>query len=119
MLSGACRRPRDAQEIRAAALQGQGALAPQCKSKLVMSGSGKLEMSALIGSGGLAGGPDRDERERDQALGISARWEGVGAVALMEQGNCALDQRIPQIEIEGVEILGQEEPLVDDRPAGA
>ena len=40
-----------------------------CKSKLVMSGSGKLEVSALIGSGGVAGGPDRDERERDQAVG--------------------------------------------------
>ena len=47
----------------------------RCKSKLVMSGSGKLEMSALMGSGGLAGGPDRDERERDQAVG---GIEGVG-----------------------------------------
>jgi len=48
------------------------------KSNLVMSGSGELEMSAVMGSGGFGGGTDRDERERGQATGSAAAGGGRG-----------------------------------------
>ncbi len=50
-----------------------------------MSGPGKLEMSALVTSGGCDGGPDRDECEGSQAAG-SAASGGRGVVNQRQAG---------------------------------
>ncbi len=45
--------------------------------------------------------------------------EGVGAVALVEERNCALVGRVPQVGVEPIQILRQHEPLVDHGTGGA
>jgi hypothetical protein len=51
------------------------------------------------------------ERLRQPPLG-----EGVGRIALVEQGHIGLDPRVVQVRIEVGQRLGEHHPLVDDRP---
>ena len=54
--------------------------------------------------------------QHPERLGQPPFGEGVGRIALVEQGDIGLDPRVVEIRIEVRQRLGQHHPLVDDRP---
>ncbi len=55
----------------------------------------------------------RDVAER---LGQVPRREGVGGEALVDQGEGRLERRIPEVQVELADLVGEQQPLVDERP---
>ena len=51
-------------------------------------------------------------------LGQVPGWEGVGAVALVEECKCTLELRILEIQVEASQVASDKQPLVDECPAG-
>ena len=53
-----------------------------------------------------------------ERLGQEPGWGGVGAVALVHDGQRAFEIRFAQVRVEGQELRGHEHALVHDGPAG-